>query len=511
MGRFLCIEVQFLDETFHGRGDGGEPEWPPSPLRLFQAIVESASTRWRGQDFSKFAEPVLHWLENQPGPLIIAPTAIRGEKHRLYVPDNVMDKVARSWTLGNAASIADYRTEKDVCPLHLREGNVVRYLWALDEVSTSELQEELLAVAVRSVTHLGWGIDMVVANAHILSDAEVCQFKEHRWRIISGEGNALRIPKSGTLTALQERHQKFLQRLPSADTFRPVPSLSTFNKANYHSDTAVSADRPRNPPIAAFSLLQPDGSAYRPFDTARRATVVAGMVRHALATAANVQRPFGWSDDQICEIVQGHSAEGGPAQLTQGAKRFAYLPLPSIEHRKNVDSRHVGMIRRVIVAGKPGMEQELAWVRRALAGIELIDEQTGKVVALLSQIPACEWNVQQFTSPQSTWATVTPVVIPGFDDGRDAKAERLLRKAIEQAGISSELAQHAELDFRNVGFFPGVDLASRYRRPRNASEAPVRHVKINWRDQHGKPIKLSGPLAIGSGRFRGLGLFAGFK
>ncbi len=39
MIRYLCISATFLDGRFHGRRDGGESEWPPSPLRLFQALV----------------------------------------------------------------------------------------------------------------------------------------------------------------------------------------------------------------------------------------------------------------------------------------------------------------------------------------------------------------------------------------------------------------------------------------------------------------------------------------
>ncbi|MBX9622589.1 MAG: type I-U CRISPR-associated protein Cas5/Cas6, partial [Gemmataceae bacterium] len=52
MGSSFCVSVTFLDPAFHGRGDGGEPEWPPSPLRLFQAVVAAAAARWRGPPFA---------------------------------------------------------------------------------------------------------------------------------------------------------------------------------------------------------------------------------------------------------------------------------------------------------------------------------------------------------------------------------------------------------------------------------------------------------------------------
>jgi hypothetical protein len=49
MASVLCITIRFLDPVpqFHGRGDTGDPEWPPSPLRLFQAMVSAAASRWR--------------------------------------------------------------------------------------------------------------------------------------------------------------------------------------------------------------------------------------------------------------------------------------------------------------------------------------------------------------------------------------------------------------------------------------------------------------------------------
>jgi len=97
--------------------------------------------------------------------------------------------------------------------------------------------------------------------------------------------------------------------------------------------------------------------------------------------------------------------------------------------------------------------------------------------------------------------------VPGYDDRNDAKMERLLRKALRQAGFSDELVKHAELDWRGTGYLPGVDLASHYCRPQNIHQAPVCHVKIRWRDAQGWPRRVPGPLAMGSGRFRGLGLF----
>ena len=97
MSEHLCITVRFLDGTFHGRADRGEPEWPPSPLRLFQALVAAAAALRNEPGGLQSASPALRWLETQAPPTIIAPSGRIGEKYRTYVPDNVGESAG--WTL----------------------------------------------------------------------------------------------------------------------------------------------------------------------------------------------------------------------------------------------------------------------------------------------------------------------------------------------------------------------------------------------------------------------------
>jgi len=91
MASNLCLSVRFLAPVFHGRRDGGEPEWPPSPMRLFQSLVNAASARWRGVSLAPHARVSLEWLEKQTPPLVIAPKAMTTSGYRLSVPNNSMD------------------------------------------------------------------------------------------------------------------------------------------------------------------------------------------------------------------------------------------------------------------------------------------------------------------------------------------------------------------------------------------------------------------------------------
>jgi CRISPR-associated protein Csb2 len=510
MAFYLCLSVGFLDGRFHGRRDGGAPEWPPSPLRLFQALVAAAAARWRDLMFNEYAVPALRWLEEQPAPVIATPASRTGQAYRLSVPNNAMDIVGRAWSRGNVSGTGDanpatHRAMKTVRPTHLAGDDAVCYLWKLPEPLTDEVRgfAEVLTSAARSVIALGWGVDMVAADGRVLSEEDVNGIRGEHWQPDgNATGNGLRVPRPGTLNGLVTRHQSFLSRL-SSDGFVPVPSLSAYAVVDYRRPTDAIAR-----PFAAFQLLKTDASGFRSFGTIRRTATVAGMVRHAAAAAAAAA---GWPDDRVNTFIHGHTPDGSsPSRGDPNFPRFAYVPLPSIERRGPKGGRrteHVGSIRRVLIAAPPGETAAVEWARRALSGQELIDEHTKQPVALLSLIPTTDPYIRDYVRESSVWSTVTPVVMPGHDDGNPAKAEKLLRKTLVQAGIPDELARYAEVEWRNVGFRAGVDLASRYTLP-PPIQLPCYHVRIRWKNAHGQDVAINGPLAIGAGRYRGMGVFA---
>ncbi len=76
MSRILCIAFRFIQPfpVFHGRHDGGQPEWPPSPMCAFQALVNAAAFRYRGRPTHAAALAALSAIEGIR-PRIIAPSA----------------------------------------------------------------------------------------------------------------------------------------------------------------------------------------------------------------------------------------------------------------------------------------------------------------------------------------------------------------------------------------------------------------------------------------------------
>src|ERR1700691_3310157 len=87
----LCITVRWLDDRYHGLlKREGPQEWPPSPFRLFQALV--AGVARHGQLDSEVGESLV-WLESLPPPLIVAPRSCPGQRVTRFVPNNDGDKV----------------------------------------------------------------------------------------------------------------------------------------------------------------------------------------------------------------------------------------------------------------------------------------------------------------------------------------------------------------------------------------------------------------------------------
>ena len=538
MSGFLCISVHFLSPwpTYHGCCDAGETEWPPSPVRLFQALVASAVDPFDLSRVSESARLTLDWLTQLPAPSILSPAHIMGSGFRLSVPNNDLDGPAAMWWKGaepvKPHRPIDLRTMKTVRPVHIRAitGNeaTVHYLYPLPD-ACPDLDQHFttLRTAARSITHLGWGIDMVAGNAEVLDEAGLADLKGERWEpSSSGSGTGLRVPVEGTLTALAERHERFLGRL-STDGFRPVPPLTKFKVVSYR-----RAFEPVSPQVAAFQLLQPDFSKPRAFDTVMKSRHVAGMLRCATQQAANLN---GWSDERIACFVMGHGEARGEAHRPVGQARLAYLPLPSIE-RRGTRGNVVTAVRRALLTvwGGHGAE-EIRWAQRTLSGAALIDKSSQSTTAILSNMPLNDWCVRQYVPRMgaSDWATVTPVVLPGYDDPDhfrkrlnrrestldsteqrrlldklDSRIDGLLRKAIRQAGYAEELAAHAQLEWRTVGYLAGVDIASRYEPPPHLKKLSRYHVKIRWCDASGNAVRVPGPVCLGGGRYVGLGLFA---
>lgn len=504
MSRHLVLSFRFLSPWFHGRGDEGASEWPPSPLRCFQAVVAAAA---RAGTLESIRD-ALTWLEQLSSPRIIAPEAHQSAAgYRLSVPHNAMDLVGKQWSRGDEGNAAEHRTMKNVRPSRLPEDAVVHFAWQLDGDAPAA---SALIAAARGVVALGWGVDLVVGDGAIIDGAGLADLSANLrvWEPRSDGRRELRTPMQGTLDDLERRHAAFVSRTSFADpTLRPPPALSTFKITGY-----ARADQPRVVDVAGFTLMRVESDNFRAFDAVRRGMVVAGMLRHVVRTAAE---RAGWDDARVCASVLGHG-DGG-------VERLLFVPVPSIEPR-GPGAETVGAVRRVMIFSTDAQSPNTRWAARSLGGMDLIDEKTGEVQAVLAATSRHDRVLNRYLGESSTWVTVTPMLLPGHDDPRGlrdrlrkakdsdeqrslmdrlmGRREALVRKALRHAGMGNELAFSAEIETRETGFMAGVDNASRYAVPSHLTKSPRLHLKLTW------PVKVAGPICIGRGRFFGLGLLA---
>ncbi len=463
----LCISVTFLDPLFHGRADGS-PEWPPSPMRLFQALLAGAHTGVRGRVWSNQREDAFRWLERQAPPRIVTPTTAIASRVTYFVPNNQSDAHLERQTR---------LTAKVVQPHRMNDGDTVHYVWKIEPDDRS--CAEAICRESRGILALGWGIDQVIGEGRIVDQRGVAALAGRTWvptRTYRSADRLWRVPIEGSLENLEEVYASFVERT-STPTYRPPEAPHRFATVHYQANGSLP---PR--PYAIFEL--PEGVDFHPGQTA----AVAGMLRSLAYERAQLdEHAFpGFSD----RYVAGH------VEKTDGA-RFSYLALPTIGHR-HADGR----IRRLLVAEPLGGEGTHArWAQQWLRTRPLLDEDGDNRGQLLDLWrPASREVIKQYVGESRAWTTVTPIILPGFDDGRQEKAEGLVLKAARHAGMPIEAID--DLTLRKAPFWPGALHPRSYMAPEYIRHYSRWHALIRFRQPVG------GPLALGAGRHVGLGLFA---
>ena len=199
----FCVAVTFLNGRYHGE------EWPPSPARLYQALVAGAMGCGHG---ATDAGAALRWLETLGAPRIVSSWAARESAHRLAVPNNDMDAIAREWIRGKAANPSAIRTMKTVQAWRTEgDGPHVRYYWTVPEGNAAgELLEKLRAATERLHT-LGWGVDMAFADLRADGGAAPDGHVTHE-PVEQGGEVRLEVAMEGTLEDLEAVYERFQAR-----------------------------------------------------------------------------------------------------------------------------------------------------------------------------------------------------------------------------------------------------------------------------------------------------------
>ena len=458
----LRIAVEWPDGAYHGR------EWPPSPYRLYQAMLAGYAVNRRG-DLG--LEAGLRHLETLPAPAVTAPGVESEAEVTASVPNNDADLVLALLAKGRTDAARTLRSKLRTLRTRRtrRFTGVVSYDWTATPETIRHF--ERLAAMATSVTTVGLGIDTAFARATLTE--RPAPAPGVRYAPDAGGRHRLDVPWPGAFDALERRYRAERRRI-AGDAVSMVPEPAR-REVRYRS--ALEPPRLRS---EAFALLGPDE---RPVTFAgTRAMEVAAMVRHAVGGAA--QRAG--LDAHIRSALMGHGDE---------ARRLWVRPLPDVGHR-----RADGCIRRVMLVAAPAVD-EAHWsdVMTRLLGASLVAEGQAAPVARLAPVAPSDPVLARSRGVARRWTTATPVVLPGHDHrAGKPRPHRNVRRLLRHAGLAEALVESMTME--PAPAVAGSAYAARYRRPAHLARYPCTHLSVRW------AMPLAGPLALGAGTGYGLGL-----
>jgi CRISPR-associated protein Csb2 len=498
---YLVVRVRFL-AGYEGR------EWPPSPARLFKALV--AVSRHGIAD----ADLALEWLEKENAPTVLASRAsVMRSRLRRFVPNNseVDPKT------GNAEWPAA-RVSKEPEKLHawrLDPPAEVAYVWS---VAGRSAEADIVAAIAHRVPSLGKGEDFVVTRAGY-ADEIPSGLIRYEPRAKTGAFD-LEVPDKGCLSVCCDLFRRRAAD-PGWNKIHELPTMGTHLEAYA---TAASEDEGTQPPIAVFGLWK--GGSRRAFD-ARLLRIPVGQCRHLLATAVSEAATEMASDPAQREVLVrlgqgllcGHAAGGEKYE----GPHAAVVPLPSV-----LGPHPDGMVRRVALVGFGCAERRALELFETVATLlherELIDDGVATGVRLRREDDQ-DW-LSLLTRRATVWESVTPVVLerPEFrrkqweelrhnQRRREARAsnarsaqeldraiaerrEELVRAAVDRLGIGEVV----DVESSRAPWRAGAHAASQYRTAGYLRQSPRFHVRVTFRD----PVP--GPVIVGRGRYMGFGL-----
>jgi len=489
--RVLVIEIMLHDDRWHGDGD-----WPPSPFRLFQALVAAAA---RGARLQKADRQALEWLEALEPPTIAAPRAGTGRTMLTFVPDNDLDGKA---TRGDPDRIEQIRSPKRTTP-HLLVGSPrFLYVWHIEaQQDAARNYISRLQQIAHQLYQFGRGIDMAWACAHelALEEAEVTLFRYSgsvHTPCASGS-RRLSAPVRGSLRSLEQRFAQFRSRLQTVQDGRTVQVH--FHQPPKPVRRTVGYACP--PHRLLFDIRQADQpERFAPVTQRQIAPLVARLRNMAAARLCEA----GVEEARIERYLVGRGADA------QGKKqRVRIIPMPSIGHEFAG-----GGIRRLLVEVPqdcPLDNDDVRWAFEGLVWEESVDFETGELsgghilVETTDTHMLRNYGVEQ-QSGAIYWRTITPAALPVRKRGK-AGSERLnsekdaikaVQTALRHAGIR---ACPVHIRVQREPFDRNSHLADDYE-PSRFNTRQLWHVKIVF------SAPVSGPLVIGNGRYLGLGLMA---
>ncbi len=501
MSQALVIRVHFHEGRYHGAGD-----WPPSPARLFQALVAAAGLHGR----LAAVRDSLEWFEKLPSPPIIgAPKERRGQRVMFYMPNNDLDAVQ-----GDPRNAAKIRTAKKFFSPWLFDASTA-FLYVWQDVADADAPHAQAIVSLADhVYQLGRGIDMAWAWSELLDPSDVddvlAGHAGHVYHPSAGVGGiVLPCPQPGSLASIETRYHAYRRRFEVQRRSKTVRFI--FRQAPRARFRSVAYESPPSRRLYELRTVssEPSLASWPLVDVSK--LVVA--LRNGAVERLQIALPARYQD--IARVLVGRKPDGTSDGPT--TERVRIVPLPSIGH-PHADRG----IRRVLVEIPAACSLRTDDVGWAFSGLELIDLGTGEDSVVLT--PTLSHDMLRHygidvEAGACIWRTVTPAAVPHAVGRRrtdrarkraEAKggAERVTQGQRAAAAVIQAL-RHAHVRARPEAirvqrepFDGNGERVEAFAPGTRFSQSQLWHVELSFSE----PV--SGPLLIGDGRFLGFGLMA---
>jgi len=490
MTNALIVSVRLHEGWYHGAGS------IPSPARLFQALVAGQGL---GGPLQSQTVEALQWLEEQPPPIVAAPTTKRGQAVATYVPNNDLDAKQ-----GDHRRVGEIRTKKAAHPLLFDASMPFLFCWELVNNDIDEPAIEHIQELTNGLYQLGRTVDAAWAYADVVTTKELGdRLRCHRGPVLkptSGQGN-VECPTSGSVRSLIDRHSDMARRYGQTADGKG----QTFRRRSKAKWKMVSYDNAST--RICFDLLDRETSTHAAWSPVETVALVT-MIRDG--SVAKLVEALPDREAEIHQALIGRKPNGensGPASA-----RVRIVPLPSIGH-KHADQQ----IRRILIeipGNCPLRADDVVW---AFSAQELVHRD--RCVDLVKAQPNRQLEHYGVTSMASRhWQTVTPVALSARR--RRIEPNRSKRQPGDEKGAAEkrmehELATHGiRQALRHAGYETAIRSIRLQREPFTArgqkaddfateprfSKHCLWHVSLELNDQ------ITGPVCIGDGRYLGLGL-----
>jgi CRISPR-associated protein Csb2 len=493
MTRYLTIHVRAHEGRYHGDGDD-----PPSPFRLFQALVAGAGI---SGPLDKQTKGALAWLEGLPdAPIIAAPRTVRGQSVSMFMPNNDLDAKG-----GDVRRIGEIRLATKVWRPRLFDASVP-WIYAWPFADAGEPHASTICALSEKLYQLGRGVDMAWALGEILDEStleeRIAKYDGVVRRPSAGDGLLLACPDAGSLESLERRHQARRFRHEAGRRIFVQPPKPSYRQFAYESPPARYVFELRSATDSDFRVAWPLAGASSLVVAARE------------AARTRLRSTMSNRTDEIERYLVGRRPEG--SNVAPAERRVRIIPIPSI-------GMHYAdrAIRRLLVevpAACPLRSNDVRW---GFSGAELFDPETGELKDVVLVPTDDDDMLRHYGVGRSArvFRTVTPIALPEEAKRRRiepirraAEAKRGLQRVVEIAGARGAVVQA----LRHAGMHAPVETIRVQREPFDAAGARVEPFSEGtrfekerlWHVEIAFGVQVEGPLLIGDGRFLGLGLMA---